>query len=69
MAKLKVDFRADGQIGDIIAYSNSKKDFVKSCVDAARKIKFIPAQIDGKNVDATMIVAYTMQIYSTPAVR
>jgi len=67
IAKLKVNFLADGQIGDIIVYSNSKKDFMKACVEAARKIRFIPAQIDGKNVDAVVIVDYTLQIYSTPS--
>jgi hypothetical protein len=69
IAKLKVNFLAEGQIGDIIVYSNSKKDFMKACVEAARKIRFIPAQIDGKNVDATMIVDYSMQTFSVPVVR
>ncbi len=60
LGKLKVNFMANGQVGDIIAYSSADKDFIKSCVDAARKIKFVPAQIDGKNVDAAAVVEYKL---------
>jgi hypothetical protein len=64
-ATLKINFLANGQIGDITVYSGATdKDFVEACVDAARKIKFIPAQIDGKDADAVDFQEYSIQIYT-----
>jgi hypothetical protein len=63
--KLKINFLANGQIGDITAYSSADKNYVDACIEAARKIKFIPAQLDGKTVDSTDIVDYT--VYSSKA--
>jgi hypothetical protein len=56
--KLKINFLANGQIGDIVVMSISNKEFINACLAAARKIRFIPAQINGKNVDAAVIVDY-----------
>ncbi len=64
--KLKINFRANGQIGDIAVLSVENKDFSKACVEAARKIRFVPAQINGKNADSVEIVDYTVQIFSFP---
>ena len=49
--KLKVQFQADGSVGDVIVLSKLNKDLDRSSVEAARKTKFLPAQIDGKPVD------------------
>jgi hypothetical protein len=62
-ATLKVNFLANGQIGDITVYSGADKGFVNACIDAVRKIKFIPAQINGKNVDSIDTEYYAMQIF------
>jgi hypothetical protein len=59
-AKLVVTFLASGEIGDITVYSDSNRAYIRSCVEAVRRIKFIPAQISGKNADATQAVDYTL---------
>lgn len=66
--RLKINFRANGQIGDITVLSIENKEFSKACIEAARKIRFIPAQINGKNADTVDIVEYTAQIFSVPGV-
>jgi hypothetical protein len=68
-AKLKVNFLANGQIGDITVLSAGDKDFTKACIEAAQKIRFVPAQINGKNEDYTEIVSYQIETYSIPLVR
>lgn len=50
-AKLVIKFLANGQVGDIVVYSNSNKNFARACVEAAKRIKFIPAQEGDKKVD------------------
>lgn len=67
--KLKITFLANGQIGDIVGYSDKDTAYVSSCVEAARKIKFIPAQINGKNVDSTDVVDYSMEMTYEPVQR
>ena len=64
--RLKVNFLASGQIGDITVLSIENKEFSKACIEAARKIRFVPAQINGKNADTVEIVDYTVQIFSVP---
>jgi len=67
-AKLKVTFLANGQIGDITVLSLSNKDFTKLCIEAAQKIRFIPAQINGKPADSTQLIEYLRQKLSLPTV-
>jgi len=55
-AVFKVTLRADGQIGDIWVYTNSKDKYIETCIDAIKKLKFIPAQKDGVNVDSFEII-------------
>ena len=66
--RLKVTFRANGQIGDITVISIEDKEFSKACVDAARRIRFVPAQINGKNADTVEIVEYTAQVFAVPGI-
>lgn len=61
---LKVNFLANGQIGDITAYSGGNTAFTNAAIESARKIRFVPAQIDGKNVDAVDWLNYTMHVFS-----
>ncbi len=56
--KIKVQFRADGQIGDMIVYSDSEKQHIKAAIDAARKIRFVPARRGSEFVDSFQIVLY-----------
>lgn len=61
--RLKILFRANGEIGDITVLTDAPKDLSKNTVDAAAKIKFLPAEIDGKAVDVSRVVEYTFTIY------
>jgi hypothetical protein len=56
--KAKVTFLATGEIGEISVYSNSELGFQAACLEAARKIRFLPAQKDGKNVDSVDIINF-----------
>ncbi len=68
--RLKVQFRADGQVGDIIVLSNVDKNFTESSIDLARKIKFVPARQGGEFVDSFQIVGYSMiSMPTTPVIR
>jgi len=64
--KLKVNFLAHGQIGDMTVLSVVNKEISKACVEAAQKIRFVPAQLNGKNVDSVRIVDYHVQLFSGP---
>jgi hypothetical protein len=66
--KLKINFLANGSIGDITVLSVVNKEFSKACVEAAQKIRFVPAQSNGKNVDSVRIVEYTIGIFSAPVI-
>lgn len=70
-AWLNITFLANGQVGDITAFSDDRgilaiseddKTFIDACVESARKTKFIPAQSGGKNVDAVKSVYYFMGV-------
>ena len=61
--KLKVLFRSDGQIGEITVTSKLDKGLDKSAVEAASKIKFLPAEVEGKAVDVFKEITYTFTIY------
>lgn len=61
--KMRVNFLANGQIGDIkILFNQSDKNYEDACIEAARKIRFIPAQKNGVNADSTSIVDFTVRI-------
>lgn len=59
---LQVQFRSDGDVGDIWV-SNGPPLLHDSAVQAAKKIKFLPAEIDGKPVDVVREVEYSFSIY------
>lgn len=60
---LKVEFLADGQIGKVKVVRKLYAGLDSEAAAAAKKIKFLPAQINGKNVDSEMFVEYTFTIY------
>lgn len=50
-AKLKANFMANGEIGDITVYSWAMPEFGAACVESLRKARFVPAMVNGKPVD------------------
>ncbi|MGH9948949.1 MAG: hypothetical protein ACRD6X_17385 [Pyrinomonadaceae bacterium] len=65
-AKLVVNFLANGDVGDIVVYSNSNKSYAKACVEAVRKIRFVPAKDGNKNIDSLAVVDYRTMIAEFP---
>lgn len=61
--QLRVKLLANGQVGDVMVYSNAANTLVKNCIDAARKTKFIPAQLDGKPVDSFTTLNYEFRVF------
>ena len=60
---LRVVFQADAQIGEIKVLKKLSGGLTDNAVAAARKIKFLPAEIDGKPVDSTKNIVYSFTIY------
>ena len=60
---LRVQLRGDGQVGDIHVLSGLSMGLTDMAVDAAKAIKFLPAQMDGKPVDREKTLEYTFSIY------
>lgn len=61
--KLRITFLASGQIGLIKLVSSLDRELDKTAFEAAKKIKFIPAEIAGKPVDVTRFIEYNFSIY------
>ena len=62
-AKLKVTFFADGKVGAIKLIKSLSRDLDRESFKAARKIKFLPAEVDGKSVDTVRFIEYGFTIY------
>ncbi len=60
---LRVTFLDSGEIGKISVISGLTKSLTDSAVEAAKKIKFVPAIKDGKPVSVTKPVEYVFSIY------
>jgi len=60
---LVVTFQADGQIGGIVLKKFLDKGLDKKAFEAARKIKFLPAEVDGKPVETTATFEYSFSVY------
>ena len=57
---LKVEFLATGEVGKVVVLSGFPvSNLTDLAVEAAKKIKFKPAQIDGKPVTSIMAVVYS----------
>jgi hypothetical protein len=59
MINLKVEFRADGKIGEITPISSLQKSLTDLAIEAAKKIKFEPEINNGEAVTITKIVQYS----------
>lgn len=63
IVQLRIQFKADGDIGDITVKKDLGSGLTDNAVEAAKRIKFLPAQVDGKNVDITKTFQYTFATY------
>lgn len=62
LVKLKINFLASGKIGDIVIISDSPNGITEIAIKAAQKIKFLPAEIEGKKVDAARTIEYAFNV-------
>jgi TonB family protein len=60
---LKCVFAADGTVTNIRVIQGLPKGLTERAIEAARKIKFIPATKDGKNVSMWMQLEYNFNLY------
>lgn len=60
---LMVTFQADGKVGDIEVISGLPYGFNDSAIDAARKIRFVPAKQNGVPVTKKKAIQYSFSIY------
>ncbi|MGI8668574.1 MAG: TonB family protein [Aridibacter sp.] len=60
--KLKVQFLASGRIGEIKLISSLEKSLDDKAFKAAKKIKFLPPQINGKPVDVQKLIVYSFKV-------
>jgi len=60
---LRVTLLANGTIGRIALTKSLDQDLDRQAFAAAKQIKFIPAEMDGKPVDTTVQVSYSFSIY------
>jgi hypothetical protein len=63
IVRMKILFRSDGQVGEITVLQKLPDGLTNEAIKAARKIKFVPAEIDGKPVDLVKAVEYTFTLY------
>lgn len=61
--RLRVTYLGSGEIGTIKIISWLDPDLDKKAFNAAKKIKFIPAEVDGKPVDVTKFIEYNFILY------
>src|SRR5687767_13386772 len=59
----RVLFKANGNIGKITIIKGLPSGLNDQVVQAAKAIKFVPAEINGKPVDAERTIEYTFEIY------
>lgn len=60
---LSVTFQADGQIGRVTLKRSLDRDLDRTALDAVKKIKFLPAEVDGNPVNTTRTIEYNFSIY------
>lgn len=63
IVRIKVLFQSTGEIGDITVVKKLGNGLDRNAVDSVRKIKFLPAEIDGKPVDSFRMIEYSFSIY------
>jgi TonB family protein len=60
---LKAVFSSDGSVKNIKVVSGLPHGLTERAIDAASKIKFIPAQKDGKYVSMLMTLEYNFNLF------
>ena len=60
--KAKVVFQKDNTIGDIVIYGDAPKQMLKKIFAEIQEIKFLPAQIDGRNIDLKKDLRFDLRI-------
>ena len=61
--RLKVTMLASGEVGSITVVRGLPDGLTDQAIEAARKIKFEPAKIEGKPVSKTVTIDYSFDIY------
>jgi TonB family protein len=61
--ELRVVLCPRGYVSNIEILSKASGDFIEKAVEAAREIRFIPAEKDGKRVAQYATVVYSHQVY------
>jgi outer membrane biosynthesis protein TonB len=61
--KLRVVLCPKGYVSNIEVLSKASNDILEKAVEAARSIRFIPAEKDGKRVAQYVIIAYSHEVY------
>lgn len=60
---LRVEFLANGQIGNISTINGLPEGLTEECISAAKQIKFEPARRNGNPVTVSKVVQYSFTIY------
>jgi TonB family protein len=60
---LRVVLSANGSVGSISAISGLSHGLTEKAIAAARRIKFVPAQKDGRPVSVSVTVEYNFSVY------
>ena len=63
--KIRLMLLADGQVADIVVYSDADRRILKSYAESARKAKFIPAESNGSPTDACKVVWSSLRKFET----
>jgi hypothetical protein len=61
--KLRVQFLAGGQIGKVEVLVTNGFEYTEAAIDSLRKLKFVPAQIDGKDVDTSRVLDFSFDTF------
>lgn len=57
-AKLRIRFLASGQIDKVEVVASSSWEYTQKAIDSLKDWRFVPAQIDGKDVDCSRIMEF-----------
>jgi hypothetical protein len=63
IARVAIELRSDGHVGFIVPIQERPDGFYQNAAAAAKRIKFNPAQKDGKPVTTVIIVEYSYSVY------
>ncbi len=56
--KCRIQFLANGQLGKVEVTDSPGFEYTEAVIDSLRRMKFLPAQIDGKDVDITKVMEF-----------